>query len=61
MGDKQDCLSQIGGWIAIHDDILAAKCIENLILNEGFKTYAGKDLEIISQGLKEVVPEEYMS
>lgn len=64
MSAKKDGLSHIGGWIAINDDVLAEKCIENLILTEGFRTYgglAGKDLEIIAQGLKEVVTEEYLS
>ena len=64
MSAKKDGLGHIGGWIALHDDEVARRCTENLILTEGFTTYgglAGRDMEIISQGLKEVVTEEYLS
>lgn len=64
MSAKKDGLSHIGGWIALNDDVVAQKCTENLILTEGFTTYgglAGRDMEIISQGLKEVVTEEYLA
>jgi len=64
MSAKKDGLGHIGGWIALHDDEVARRCTENLILTEGFTTYgglAGRDMEIISQGLKEVVKEEYLS
>ena len=64
MSAKKDGLSHIGGWIALNDDDIAQKCIQNLIVTEGFLTYggmAGRDLEIIAQGLKEVVTEEYLS
>ena len=64
MSAKKDGLGHIGGWIALNDDEVARRCTENLILTEGFTTYgglAGRDMEIISQGLKEVVTEEYLS
>ena len=64
MSAKKDGLSHIGGWIALNDDTVARRCTENLILTEGFTTYgglAGRDMEIISQGLKEVVTEQYLS
>lgn len=63
MSAKKDGLSHIGGWLALNDDAVAQRCTENLIMTEGFTTYGGmtgRDMEIISQGLKEVVTDEYL-
>lgn len=63
MSAKKDAFANIGGFLAMHDSELATKCRNVLIITEGFPTYgglAGRDLEAISIGLKEVMSEDYL-
>jgi tyrosine phenol-lyase len=63
MSGKKDALVNIGGFVTFDDDALAEKVKNLLILSEGFPTYgglAGRDLEAMARGLKEVLDEDYL-
>ncbi len=63
MSAKKDALVNIGGFLTLNDDELAQKFTNKLILIEGFPTYgglAGRDLEAVARGLREVLEEEYL-
>jgi tryptophanase len=63
MSAKKDAFANIGGFLAMRNEELALKCRNLLVITEGFPTYgglAGRDLEAIAIGLKEVIEENYL-
>ncbi|SEG88414.1 tryptophanase [Actinacidiphila yanglinensis] len=64
MSAKKDGIVHIGGFIGLNDGELAQRCELLLIATEGFATYgglAGRDLDMMAQGLKEVTEPSYLA
>lgn len=61
---KKDGLVNMGGFVLLTDKQIYQRAREVLIAFEGFPTYgglAGRDLEALAQGLKEVVSLDYLT
>lgn len=63
MSAKKDGLVNMGGILALKDEALSQKCVNLLIISEGFTTYgglSGRDMEAMAIGLEEVFDADYL-
>jgi tyrosine phenol-lyase len=64
MSGKKDLLVNIGGFLALNDDALAARAREVVVAYEGMPTYgglAGRDMEAMAIGLAEAVDDDHIA
>lgn len=64
MSAKKDAFANIGGFLALRDSETAKKIRQRMVITEGFPTYgglAGRDLEAVATGLKEIQDENYLA
>ena len=63
MSGKKDSLVNIGGWLGLRDDALAAEARGLVVVYEGLHTYgglAGRDMEAMAIGIRESVEEDHI-
>jgi len=63
MSGKKDCLVNIGGFLAMNDDVLFTRVKELVVVFEGMPSYgglAGRDMEAMAIGITESVDYSYI-
>ena len=63
MSGKKDSLVNIGGWLGLRDESLAARAANLAVVYEGLHTYgglAGRDMEAMAIGIEESVQEDHI-
>lgn len=63
MSAKKDPLANIGGFLAVNDDDVAAQACNLLVAFEGLQTYggmAGRDMEAVAVGIEESVEDDHI-
>jgi len=63
MSGKKDCLTNIGGFLAMNDEDMFTQAKELVVVYEGMPSYGGmtgRDMEAMAIGIKESVDEAYI-
>jgi len=63
MSGKKDLLVNIGGFLAVNDEVIYEQARNLVVVYEGLHTYgglAGRDLEAMARGMEEAVEEDYI-
>jgi len=63
MSAKKDPLANIGGFLAVNDDVIAESARNMVVIYEGLHTYggmSGRDMEAVAIGIDESVQDDHM-
>ena len=63
MSGKKDALVNIGGWLALNDEVLYEEARNLVVVYEGLHTYggmAGRDMEAMARGIVESVQDDHI-